>query len=111
VLSKNSADGTNTFDRLKAKELLDRATELCYNSSPTEGQDYSLFDAITALQTVIDDDLEAEGFITALENEKDNRAMLQVGNDHSVAYTFTGFDLVGYGSENIYFLLEKSVFS
>lgn len=109
VLSKNSADGTNTFDRLKAKELLDRATELCYNSSPTEGQDYSLFDAITALQTVIDDDLEAEGFITALENEKDNRAMLQVGNDHSVAYTFTGFDLVGYGSENIYFLLEKSV--
>jgi flagellar hook-associated protein 3 len=108
-LAQNTDDDTNAFDRTKAKALVDRAAELCYNTSSSEGLSYSVFDAMSELQTVIDDDLDAAGTLTELEDEKDNRAMIQVGNDHSVTYTFTGIDLMGYGSENIYFLLEKSV--
>jgi flagellin-like hook-associated protein FlgL len=93
---KLSAEGgaENAFSIASAKSILSGACELIYNTSSTEGLDYSLHDATDSLQAVIDSDMAAEGTLNKLAGESGKRARLQIGYGHSMEYTFTGLDLM-----------------
>jgi len=46
---------------------------------------------------------------TALADEADNKTSLQIGTAQTVDMTFTGLDLLGTGSNNVYHILGKAV--
>ncbi len=108
LASEIDPDNTaNAFSITNAKAILSGACELIYNTGATEGLDYSLSEAADSVQALIDADLTAEGALTKLANESAKRAVLQIGYGHSMEYTFTGMDLMGSGTENIYYILDK----
>lgn len=99
----------NRFNRADAQDILGRVNELIGNTdvTPGVGLDYSMADATTALQGEIDTVLTAAGAEDALAAEAKNRALVQIGVDNALPYTFTGLDLLGSGKDNIYYTLDK----
>ncbi len=113
-LAQNIAEGedtSNAFNADEAEALLKSAAELILNTDPTPGAgpDYSMQDAKTALQGLMEAELTAAGARDRLDIESGKRGMLQIGGDHAVEYTFSGLDLFGRGRDNIYFVLDKTV--
>jgi flagellar hook-associated protein 3 len=106
-LSQNTASNENAFSVDKAKNILGSINELIYNTDSASGFSYSVNDAFSALQDKIDGVLTSSGSLTALADEADNRAQLQVGIRHSESYSFAGTDLLGNGTDNIYYILDK----
>lgn len=101
----------NCFNISDAQGILDEITELLGNTdiTPGVGLDYSMTEATDALQASIEAELTASGAETALADEEDNQATLQIGTTKTAAYTFPGTDLFGTGTENVYYILDKCI--
>jgi len=98
----------NRFSIANAQGILDQAKELIGNTNTTTGVglDYDMASAITGLgdKVVIASDVE-----TAFEKEMGKQTQLQIGTTQSVDFTYTGIDLLGEGSDNVYHILDKCI--
>jgi len=108
-LAQNLEDDTNAFSISAAQTILDSVTELISNSSPATGLDYDMTQAIAGLQNELDADTAYAGSISALAGEAEHQAVLQIGTTQSVGFTFPGTDLIGTGTDNVYFVLDKCI--
>lgn len=99
----------NRFQIGDAQDILDAATELIYNSDAAAGLNYSMAEAVAGIQTAMDADADYAAAAAALADEADNQAQLRVGTNQTVAFTFSGTDLIGSGSDNVYLLLDKCI--
>jgi len=108
-LAQNLDDDSNAFSITSAQSILDSINELISNSDSTAGLNYSMSDAVTGLQSEIDADTDYSSAAAALADEEDNQAVLKIGTDQEVSFTFSGTDLLGSGTENVYFILDKCI--
>lgn len=108
-LAQDVDDDTNAFSITSAQSILDSINELISNSSGTAGLNYSMSDAASGLQGEIDADTEYAGAAAALADEKNNQASLQIGTNQEVDFTFSGTDLLGSGTDNVYFIIGKCI--
>lgn len=108
-LAQDVSDDTNAFSITSAQSILDSINEMISNSSSTAGLDYSMSDAVSGLQGEIDADTDYTGAAAALADEKNNQASLQIGTNQEVDFTFSGTDLLGSGTANVYFIIGKCV--
>lgn len=99
----------NCFQISNAEDILQSVMELIDNSSATSGLSYSMSDAIDGVQAEIDADADYASAAAALADESDNQAVLQIGSTQTAAFTFAGTDLLGSGTENVYFIFDKCI--
>jgi len=74
----------------------------------------ALESTVSSLQSAIETD-QSSAFETvrsdadALEEEEDDQVKLQIGDDQTVAITYSGTSLLGSGNENLYYVLSKCI--
>jgi flagellin-like hook-associated protein FlgL len=108
-LAQNLEDDSNAFDLATARSILDSVNELIGNTDPAAGFDYTMDQAAAALQNEMDANPAYAASAAALAKEEASQAVLHIGTTQTVAFTFAGTNLLGSGSDNVYYIVDNCV--
>jgi len=98
-----SDEYNNCFSISKAQDILDEVAGLIGGT----GSGDSLADYTDALQDTIDTATAADE--TTLATEAGKNAKIYIGSTQTADFTFSGTQLLGSGTDNVYYLLDKCV--